>query len=218
MRRSSRQSRSRRTIRGSGSSEPGIPVPPPSVRIPRIPPRLSTVPVFDTWKVTISVNTSTTAVTENNFVFALMGGNSPNPGASNWTALYDQFMLLQARVEVSNTEAPGGTGQLPTVYLAADFDNVNTIGTIAAIEQFVPCIEKTLTSGAKTSIEVEPQLAVSVQNTTTPSPSGVRRMWVDSAFSATQWFGIRSLVSQTGNAVSSLTYVITVWAAFRSPI
>jgi len=107
--------------------------PPTIFNVPRSVPRNWTIqPHFDSVKINSTITPVNGSVVETNFSFSL----SAHPQASNWTALFDQFSIVQATVEFDSQIPQAATGIPPVLYTALDFDNAAAISTVQALEDF----------------------------------------------------------------------------------
>jgi len=186
---------------------------PPSRSTPFfVPKQVSNQIVWDLLKTDVAITVNAITVTENNFSAQL----SLHPQVASWTALFDQWCVPQFSVTFRAQEAPGGTGSVPLLYTALDFDNGTAIGTVPIIEDFATCQVNIMTTGSTVTRSIKPCVKGTVQNQSGSANSGIERRWIDSAAPNTQHFGIRSIVGP-GNS-NNIVATMCIWFAFRNQI
>jgi len=215
--------KSRGSGRGGGRSrssgmQPSNPkdlaVKPPTRQIPSsIPKTITNQVVWDVVKIDFNIATSSVALVETNFRFAL----SDHPQFASWQALFDQWCLPQYTVTFRSLEAPGGLGKMAMFYTALDFDNVNPLGSIALLEDFGTCQVNNLTTGSVVTRSVRPTIK---QGASTAGGntnfSVLERLWCDCAVPQTVWHGVRSICDATD--LSQIRATATLYFAFRNQI
>jgi hypothetical protein len=157
------------------------------------------------------VTTSTTVVTETDFFW-----NATNnlTQYSSWLILFDQYFLAAVTCSIANNSPEGGTGGVPQVYTAVDFDSSTPINTLAAISAFSTCNVCSISPGNSVTRIVRPCNATYIGAN---AASGVTRSWVDSTFSNVPFYGFRSIVNNTPTATVQLDYTFHfVWALRNS--
>lgn len=217
----SRRKQSRKVGRTQSSSGPtgmspmnsaDLVVKPPSMlNVPNSVPRnLQNQVVFDIVKVTSVVNLSTSAISENNYVFSL----TSHPQSSNWAVLFDQWTIPQASVTFTSEMPPGNTGTPAVLTTALDFDNNTSLGSVAQLQDFSSARVLVLEPGASVTRSIRPAIKPTLNGV---SNSGVARSWVDSAQPAINFLCIRSIAT-TAQTVYSVNVTVTIWYAFRNSI
>jgi hypothetical protein len=157
-----------------------------------------------------SFSTSTSAITEQN-TFVTLGTLLQ---VANWTALFDQYCIVAFSVSMEVNLPPGGTAAFGQVYTAIDFDNVAALGTISTIESYATCKVQNLRVASVIKRSCRPCVASSVGPSTL---GGVEKLWIDCAYTAVPHYGLRSIFSITGAALTVVP-VIEMVVAFRSNI
>jgi len=154
---------------------------------------------------TATITTSTSVVTESNYVFAL--NNFPN--YTNYTNEYDQYVIWSVEASIEWSVPPGGTAATGQVHSAIDFDNTAALGTIQLLEDYATHKVQNLKPGSVTRRMCKPCVSTS---TGSASLGGVARQWIDSAYPAVSHYGLRFIISATGQALTG-TVILTgnVW-------
>lgn len=199
----------RKPVQSSKLSD--LQVRPPNARsVPsNVPRQVSNLLAWDVVKLRSTVNTSTTALTENNFSMAL----SQHPQASSWSVLFDQWCIPMFSLTIYSTQAPGASGTIPELHTALDFDNTTNLNSLATIDDFSTAQVDTLVLNKSVTRSIRPCMKPFVNG----SLNALDRMWCDSNTSAVPWFGLRSIISQTTAAVP-IVFEQTAWFAFRNQI
>jgi len=183
------------------------------LKVPRGVPRNVNTIVWDLVKVNAQIVVSATSGTlaENNTAVSL----STHPQASSWAALFDQYCIPQFSVTFQSQYPTNINAQPGQLYTAIDFDNVSTLGSLSAIEDFSTCIVTTVGLGTVLTRSVKPcvknQLASSAN-------AGVIRQWVDCGAPTIPHNGIRAIVSSNGAVAYTIFMEITIWYAFKNTI
>jgi hypothetical protein len=158
------------------------------------------------------VTTSTTVVTETNIAPSI---STFLQQYATWCLLFDQYFLHSFTVTIANNSPEGGTGALPQVFTAIDFDSSANISTLGAISAYGTCNVTTIAPGNSVTRFCQPCNASYLGSTAT---AGVTRSWVDCAFTGVLFYGIRSIVNNTPAATIQLDYTFTTYWAFRNTI
>lgn len=211
----SRVSSRARASSGSRGSAPqnrsDLSVRPPTYRIPStVPKQVTNLIVWDIVKFDTAITTSTTSVVETNASVSL----NNHPQVSSWTSLFDQWCVPQFSTTFKSHLPPGSLTVPCEFYTALDFDNVGTLGSIAAIEDFATCAVVTMGDGVSVTRSIRPCNKVA-SGTTNVALMG--RQWVDSLAPANPWFAIRSMAS-TSSVAYTIIATTTIWFAFRNQI
>jgi hypothetical protein len=201
---------------GNGKMVPGnrtdLRIRPPSLRVPsKVPRNINSLIVYDVVKTRTAIATSMSAITETNFVFYL----ALHPQASSWTALYDQWGVVQASVTFYSQEAPGSTATVAELHSAIDFDNNGAIGSITQLDDYGSSQVDMLIFNKSVTRSCRPCLKL--QNTAAANAI-VSRQWCDSGTPNTMWFGIRSIFAVAVTAVNAITAETTMVFCFRNSI
>lgn len=178
----------------------------------RIPRQISAQIVWDVVRITSNISNSISAIVETNFSFNL----STHPEVSQWSALFDQWCIPQVAVTFTSTEPPGGTGNVPSLLTAVDFDNTTNLGSQTLLLEYENAQSVLLGPGMSHTRACHPCLKLSLASS--GSSSGVDKMWCDSGTPGATWFGIRSILGQSGVATVTLNVTQTLWYAFRNGI
>jgi len=186
--------------------------PPSGIFRARIPRNLGNQIVWQRGSYQQVISTSTTVITEQNAAPSIAAFL---PGYATWLALFDQYFLAGFAVTIANNSPEGGTAACPQVFTAIDFDSSANLGSLSAISGYGSCNITTLAPGNSVTRWIEPCNATYVGAT---AASGVTRTWVDSATTATLFYGFRSIVNNTVAATVQLDYTYTCYWAFRNTI
>jgi hypothetical protein len=205
-------SRSRRRFDHQGpENRADLALRPPTTAVPRLPKNIGNVPVWDVVKIRTAGTTSTSVITETNFSVGL----SAHPQASSWAALFDQFCIPQFTVSFYSQEAPGGAQSPIELHTAIDFDNITSLGTISAIDDFGSARVVNLQGNRAFTRSVRPCFKSTASGINSAS---INRGWVDCATPTVQHFGIRSIIGPSNSAVVGFYTETCVWYAFRNTI
>jgi len=178
----------------------------------RIPRQISAQIVWDVVRVSTNSSNSITGIVETNFSFNL----SSHPEQAQWSALFDQWCIPQVAVSFTSTEAPGSTGNVPSLFTAVDFDNVTNLGSVTLIQEFENNQSVLLAPGMSHTRACHPCVKLSLASS--GSSFGVDKMWCDSSTPGATWFGLRSILGQSGVATVTIAVQQTLWFAFRNGI
>jgi len=142
------------------------------------------------------VASSASAVTSYNKYFTL----ADIPGYTGFTPIFDQYRLSAIRVRiVPNNNAIGlvtnSTTNIVSLYCVLDYDNVSSITTTAGAEYYDNCIQ--LLSGETMERTFRPRAAVALYGGAFTSYGNVDDMWIDSANTAVQHYGLKIFVPQS---------------------
>lgn len=185
--------------------------PPTQLNVPTSVPRvIAGVIAWDSVKTDSTITSSTTVITETNFVFSL----SLHPQSASWIALFDQYCVVQATVTFYSALPPGSVSNPNQLYTALDFDNNANIGTVAAIEDFATCENVAMQPTTVHMRSVRPCNKGMVGGGASAVP---QRTWLDCATSTTSHYGIRSIVAVNGTSQPIRVSVYVVYA-FRNQI
>jgi hypothetical protein len=199
--------------KGQASNRADLAVRPPTTNVPeKVPKQISNKIAWDYVTLDSVVTVSTSAIVETNYVFYL----GLHPQASSWAALYDQWCIPQASIQWRSEMPPGSTGASAQLYTALDFDNNANLGSIAALQDYATCKEKSMFPQASILRSVRPCNKLSVSGTS-GSFSALDRNWVDSGMPSVYWFGIRSIFQST-NTAYNVAVSLSMWFAFRNQI
>jgi len=165
------------------------------------------------------VSTSTTAIFESNYNFALSGFVTSSQ-ITSLSGVFDQFALYCVICNIANNSPEGGTGVIPQVYTALDFDNTINLGSIGGISEFESCNVTSIAPGNSVSRTVMPSLSASAFSSSLGNyyPALLQRSWVDLAYPSTSYYGFRSIVNNTPGAAVQLDYTFTLIVAFRNTV
>jgi len=184
---------------------------PPSPSIPQgIPKNVSSQIFWDVVKIRTKYDTSLTG--DYNYAFA--PSLQSHPQFSQLIPLFDQWCIPQFSVTWMALTPPGSTGTVIELHTAIDFDNVANL-TLQQIDQFDCARVDTLVDNKKVTRTCRPRNKTTVGGT---ANAGVTATWVDSAVSATPWFGIRSIIAMSYGLSQSVVAEQTIWFAFRGRI
>jgi len=183
------------------------------LKVPRGVPRNVNTIVWDIVKVNSQIVVPGTSGTlaENNTAIAL----STHPQSSSWAALFDQYCIPQFSITFQSQYPTSINAQCGQLYTAIDFDNVSTLGSISAIEDFSTCIVTTM--GLNTCITRSVKPCVKNQLSSSAN-AGVIRQWVDCGASTIPHNGIRAIVNSNGTVAYTIFMEITIWYAFKNTI
>jgi hypothetical protein len=185
--------------------------PPTQLNVPsKVPKVIAGVIAWDSVKLNSGITSSTTTLVETNFSFNL----GQHPQASSWTALFDQYCIVQATVSFDSAVPPGSTASPPQLITALDFDNIGALGSIAAIEDYATSEVINMAPGTRHMRSVRPCNKGVVTSTASAVP---QRTWVDCGSSTIPHYGIRSIVQQ-GTVSQPITVTTTIVFAFRNQI
>jgi hypothetical protein len=181
----------------------------------KIPRNISSQVVWDVVKLDGTVNSSLTGISEANFGFAL----SNHPQASNWTSLFDQWAIPYASIEFDSRTPPGATFSPPLIYTALDFDGMNNLGSVQAIEDYGSCEAIVLQPQVRfiRSVRPSPKMAVG-SSTGTPQATVSGPVWLDCAFTNVPHYGIRSIINISPSAMAFAGTTLTIYFCFRNTL
>lgn len=189
-------------------------VPPDNYNVPRrIPRNIQSLIAWDTVKVN-SLITGTSSIVETNFAASL----ATHPQSGQWSALFDQWTIPQFTVEFDSQIPPGSTAIPPVLFTALDFDSVNNLGSVQALEDYASCEARQLTTGVRMMRSVRPTCKVvqGISGGSTSTAGLSKAMWVDSGQLNTLFYSIRSILGISPSTVVNVTW--TIWYAFRNQI
>jgi hypothetical protein len=169
--------------------------------------------VFDTVKITSTINISAGGIVETNFTFSLLD----HPQQSNWAALFDQWCIVEASITFRSQLPPGSSAAPVDLYTAIDFDSNGTLGSIAAIEDFGTSAVAQMAHGSAVTRSVRPCVKVSLGQSGANVNSGMATPWIDSGGAGTLHYGIRSIAA-TASAAYNIDVVRTIVYGFRNTI
>lgn len=182
---------------------------PPGKSCPNSVPRnVGSVVVWDIVKVRSTGSTSTSAVTELNFSAYL----SLHPQATSWQTLFDQWSVPQMSVSIWSQSV----GSSIEVHTAIDFDNVNALSSLAAIDDFESAQFASLYGAKIHTRSCKPCMKLSVPGNPYNS-SVLGRNWCDCAQATTPWNGLRTIIAPLAST-GAIVYEFTIWFAFRNQI
>jgi len=187
---------------------------PSNLNVPRRVPRNPTNMVaWDTVK-TVNTWTATTTGAPQEIAYTVALNNHPQ--YTSWQTLYDQYCIPQFSVTFESQLPPGSTSLPITLYTAIDYDSVNALGSIQAIEDFATCREQVMSHGATVVRSVKPAVKSVVSGAGGSRTAALERSWVDCAFPDVLHYGVRGLLSQ--EAALQVKTTLTIWFAFRNQI
>lgn len=165
------------------------------------------------------VSTSTTAIFESNYSFSLSGFIT-NTQITSLAGVFDQYALYCVVCCIANNSPEGGTGVIPQVYTALDYDNVTNLGSIGAISEFESINVTSIAPGNSVCRTVLPMLSTAGFSATigTYNPAVLQRSWVDLGYPATSYYGFRSITNNTPGAAVQLDFTFTLIVAFRNTV
>jgi hypothetical protein len=162
---------------------------------------------------TSTITASATTATETNISFT---ATLDMQQSAQYLAIFDQYYLHCAIVTITNDIVITGSGNdLPLVYTAIDFDNVNALGSIQAIQAFGTVNQDVLAPGKSVTRVIMPCISTSASTFT---GAAVTRLWVDSAFPNVPFYGFRSIVAPVVPTSGVLNVCISVIWAFRNTV
>jgi len=165
--------------------------------------------ITDTWFSQLNIS-GAGALTESNFAYVLSNlGN-----ASSLVSIFDQYCVYAVFTSftltpVAITTAAVSYGQL---FTAIDYDNANTIGSVAAITQYSSMEFSEIIPGKSHERFLKPCVGAIIgagnASAVTTSP---QRMWVNSAVTSQPHYGLRVIV--VGNSTTQ-TYTLDITHRF----
>jgi hypothetical protein len=181
-------------------------------RVPTsIPRNLNSQLVWDSVIFSNNTVTAGVALQENNVSFTL----SNHPQAAQWTALYDQYVLVEVRAKYSVLDAPGSTTGTGVFYTALDLDNSASLGSVSSIQSYGTCMLHNAKPGLQVVRVVRPCVASSVGPNTL---GGSIRCWLDCAYNSTPHYAHRFMTDVTTAAAYQVKIEFQMIFSFRSSI
>lgn len=122
------------------------------------------------------------------------------PGASRMSALFDQYAVYSAHVrmvpEAGNSGSATATqpNSRGTYISCLDYDSMTALGSFALLQSFQNAVESETILGKSYERYVKPAAALVTgsSNSTSSTGTAADRVWVNSAFQNTPWFGYRA--------------------------
>jgi hypothetical protein len=188
-------------------------VKPPSLRIPNgVPRNINSLITWDVVKIRGSTATSASALTEINQNANL----SAHPQATSWQSLFDQWCIPLFSCTFYSLEPPGSTGNVVELHTAIDFDNIATLGSLTALDDFGTSQVDTLVLNKSVTRSCKPCIKLASGSNTL---AVMGRQWCDCAQLNTQWNGIRAIagIASSGSSNTIISEVTIVYA-FRNAI
>jgi len=188
--------------------------PPTNLNVPqRVPRSVTGVIAWDMVKQQQTF-TATTSSAPTEMLYTVTLAN--NPTASSWAANYDQYCIPQFSLVFEAQVPPGSTSLPVTLYSALDFDNVASLGSVAAYEDAATCREQVLVPGTSVVRSVRPCIKDLVAGSGGSRAAATTQSWVDCAFTDVLHYGIRAVLSQ--EAALQVKVTLCIWYAFRNQI
>jgi hypothetical protein len=165
------------------------------------------------------VSTSTSAIFESNYAFSLSGFIT-NTQIGSLQGVFDQYAIYCVVASIANNSPEGGTGVIPQVYTAIDFDNVSNLGSLGAISEFESINVSSIAPGNSVTRTILPVLSTGGWIATLGGfyPSVLQRSWVDLQYPAMSYYGFRSITNNTPGAAVQLDFTFTLIVAFRNTV
>jgi len=156
---------------------------------------------------------SASATTEVNYSFSLSEVSS----ISGLTAFFDQYCIYAISITVQcNDVGVSATTETGRAYTAIDYDNINALGSEAAIQAFGTCVQFVPGRGSVQRF-FKPCVAPAVYNTGgTFTGYGVSRSWLDCASAAIPHYGYRSFYAANSVSGLNIDHAITYVVGFRN--
>jgi len=160
-----------------------------------------------------NITTSTTAAVTGGLSFQL--SNFAN--VSNYTAVFDQYRIMQVSVKfipTNTTTSSGSPGVGGVLYTVIDYDDQNTPTNLTTMLSY-----DSLAVTPPGQIEertINPRLAVAAYSGAFTSFANLsNQTWIDAASSSVQYYGLKYYVSSTPT-IQTVLYVETAMVQFRS--
>jgi hypothetical protein len=159
---------------------------------------------------TTTITTSSASLTEVNTSFTAVADMLQY---GSYLLVFDQYCLHSVVYTVANTSVSSGVNANPTVYTSIDFDNINNLGSVPAIQAYGTCNTAVLASGQSVTRYFEPCTAGYVYTNLAGNYAVAQRTWIDSASTGISFYGVRTIIPATssGAVILSLTFAC-VWA------
>jgi len=154
--------------------------------------------------------------------YALQFSLSQVPNSSEFTALFDQYRIVQVHLRFT-PRAQGSTSIFgffrPNYFLTViDYDDINTVSSNAALQYPTLQISPTDEPFERT---FNPRIAVAAYNgVATTGYANLSNQWIDVAYPDVQHFGLKGVIPlTTANALATdvLDCVATYTINFRNP-
>lgn len=155
-----------------------------------------------------AIVSSTTLVVSTSFVFKL----SDLPQYTTFTSMFDTYRILSVNIKFiprTNIDAGvNGNAYSTTMFYAIDYDDINVLGTISALQEFGGC--KAISSHKTFSVTIHPKVARTifqggVSSAYEEPKSGV---WIDAAYPNVEHYGLRTMIPPVSGATGAVTYDI----------
>lgn len=157
---------------------------------------------------------SSSANSEINYSFAL----SDIANVVGFTGFFDQYCIYAVVITVQcNDVGVSASTETGRGYTAIDYDNVNNIGSEAAIQAYGTCVTWIPGGGSVQQRLIKPCVAPAYYNTGAVFTGfGVGRCWIDSASPSVPHYGYRSYYAANTVGGINLDHVITYVIGFRN--
>jgi len=165
---------------------------------------------------TALVNVSNSGITESNLSFNLSALNS----GSNLASLFDTYCIYSAHVRYTLLSEYSSTGSYGYINTAIDYDNVNSLGSLPALQDYSSIQQTILDPQISAERFIKPCVSPAIYNASSSAFSGfgTSRMWVDCANPSIPHYGLRLICN--GNSISGVQVLgfITLTLGFRNNI
>jgi len=160
-----------------------------------------------------------------------VAGDSPTISSGDFTVLFDQYRIDKVKIEFSWGQPGSNINQqfpLPTIYKVIDYDDTNTLGSIAAAFDYGSCetLKLGIASDGKTGVHtcwVKPRPLVQTYRTAiTTGYQSVKAGWLDSAQIDIPHYGMKLYYDNAGitadTTIGRLIIVQTYYFSFRNTV
>jgi len=164
----------------------------------------------------VNLMTTSTTISQAFGTYAALNGL---PNATNYTALFDQYRIVQ--VEVWITPQIGGSGGVllnagSLMKTVVDYDNTTTTATQAFFDDFANCHTTGIQSGHYR--RYTPHVAVAAYSGAFTSFSNVVAPWIDCASPGVQHYGLKIYADATPLGAIGIDVITRYHVQFRNKI
>lgn len=143
------------------------------------------------------------------------------PAATEFTNLYDQFMLTHVKMYVHLRRDPGAqTGAAstyPKLYVLRDYTDNTTPASLDELRQSAKCQVKVLTPNKQLTFNLKPAVQVmAYRSTTTTAYMPAWRKWIDTAYSDTPHYGLKLGIDDLTNTNFTVEIQYKYWFKCRN--
>jgi len=134
------------------------------------------------------------------------------PDSSSYAAVFDQYRIMGAEVQLAPTTMPLGGVYTGHVHTVIDYDDVASITPSAALN-YNNCVVSNLQDTLIRTFK--PHMAVAAYAGSFTSYANMEPQWIDCASPSVQHYGFKCAVNPTGTALT-FDLIGKIWVQFRN--